>query len=64
MIEMIQAVAMLCNINFSGDYISNYRTGKQDRLKCQQEYIKCVDKKDKLNDSYGLRLCILERKKY
>jgi hypothetical protein len=61
MIELIQAIAMLCNFQPSQYY---YNKAKKDSLKCQQEYIKCVDKKDRLNYSYGLKMCILEKKKY
>jgi hypothetical protein len=55
--EIIQAIALLCQINGNSDF--SYVNQKQ--LQCQQYYIKCLSV-DGLSTYRSLSKCIQERK--
>jgi hypothetical protein len=58
--EIIQTIALLCNLYTGADGISLIEVVKKSQLECQQYYIKCLDP---LNTNYKtLSKCIRERK--
>lgn len=58
--EIIQTIALLCNLNTGADGISLIEVVKKSQLECQQYYVKCLDP---LNTNYKtLSKCIRERK--
>lgn len=61
--ELIQAIALLCQINISNPGSRDYptQTGTHS-LKCQQYYMNCVSKhRAKLGAVDALERCILEK---
>jgi hypothetical protein len=59
-VEIIQTIALLCNLNTGADGISLIEVVKKSQLECQQYYVKCLDP---LNTNYKtLSKCIRERK--
>lgn len=58
--EIIQTIALLCNLYTGADVISLIEVVKKSQLECQQYYVKCLDP---LNTNYKtLSKCIRERK--
>lgn len=53
--ELIQAIALLCQIGYGG-----ISTGTQ-QLKCQQSYLNCVLKQNTMSQTEALQKCILEK---
>jgi|SoiMethySBSTD1v2_1073268.scaffolds.fasta_scaffold3467949_2 7,8-dihydro-6-hydroxymethylpterin-pyrophosphokinase len=56
--ELIQAIALLCQINQSPS-ISKYQADWQ--LECQQSYLNCVLKRNTMSQTEALQRCILEK---
>lgn len=60
MAELIQAIALLCNINIStGDIKAS--TSENDQLSCQKYYIKCVKDSGSIFRANELPKCILDK---
>lgn len=67
MIELITAIALLCQVSTGARMYLREVTRHQ--LQCQQEYLKCISKFKDIRESrvidskvYGLSKCILEKK--
>ena len=62
MLEILEIIALLCQLG-SG---ANIQLVQDSQLRCQKEFIKCIDSKDKKGAAWfiegKLKTCILEKK--
>lgn len=61
--ELIQTIALLCQISTGSDHTSTAILDKINdyQVKCQQSYLNCVLKKNTMSKSDALQKCILEK---
>jgi len=59
--EIIQTIALLCQLNIGADTISIVEFAQKKQLDCQKYYIKCLDG-GFLGDYKNLSKCISQKK--
>ena len=62
--ELIQAIALLCQVSHStalSSYSTTYEYVQQKQLECQQLYLNCVLKRNTMTKAKALETWILEK---